>query len=146
MYGFVIVDFQQGKFVNFIFDNIFLICIALFSAGSLLMPYLRQSANISHLDATKMINKGKVAILDIRDLSEFRTGHLRNSLHIPLSELPNKLAKLEKFQSQPVIVVCKSGTRSSTAISQLKQAGFKEVYNLEGGIESWQQKGLPTTM
>lgn len=146
MYAFAIVDFQQGKYVNFIFDNIFLVCLALFAAGSLLRPYLRSGVNISHLNATKMMNKGKVTILDIRDLTEFRTGHLRNSLHIPLKELPAKMTKLEKSKDQPVIVVCQSGSRGPAAISQLKQAGFKEVYNLDGGIASWQQKGMPTTL
>lgn len=132
--------------MNFIFDNIFLVCIALFSAGALLWPYIRPGSKISHLDATKMINKGKITILDIRELSEFRSGHLRNAIHVPLADLPNRLPKLEKFKSQPVIVVCKNGTRASSAVSQLKSAGFKEVYNLEGGIDAWQQKGMPTTL
>lgn len=93
-----------------------------------------------------MINKGNVTILDIRELSEFRSGHLRNAIHVPLADLPNRLPKLEKFKSQPVIVVCKNGSRASSAVSQLKNAGFKEVYNLEGGIDAWQQKGMPTTL
>lgn len=132
--------------MNFIFDNIFLVCVALFSAGALLWPYVRPGAKITQLDATKLINKGKVTIIDVRDLSEFRSGHLRNAIHVPLADLPSRMSKLEKFKSQPVILVCKNGTRASTAITQLKQAGFKEVYNLEGGIDAWQQKGMPTTL
>lgn len=132
--------------MNFIFDNILLVCIALFSAGSLIWPYIRPGNRISHQDATKLINKGKVTIMDVRDLSEFRSGHLRNAIHVPLAELPNRLPKLEKFKSQPVIVVCKNGPRASTAVAQLKKAGFKEVYNLDGGIDAWVQKGMPTTL
>jgi len=131
--------------VNFILDNIFLVAVALFSAGSLLRPYLFKSPKISQLDATQLINKGKVAIIDIREQAEYRTGHLRNSSNIPQKELAAKMDKLEKFKSQPVIVVSKSGTRASGAISQLKKAGFKEVYELDGGIDAWQEKGLPTT-
>lgn len=132
--------------MNFIYDNIFLVCVALFSAGTLLWPLIRPGAKISHLDATKLINKGKVTIIDVRDQSEFRSGHLRNAIHVPLTELPNRLPKLDKFKEQPVIVVCQSGSRGIGAVNQLKKAGFKEVYNLEGGIEAWQQKGMPTTL
>jgi rhodanese-related sulfurtransferase len=130
--------------VKFILENIWLIGLALISGAALLWPILRQrGAKVSQLQATQLINQGKAVIIDVRNPDEFATGHLRDSKNIPLKELAQRAGELDKFKSKAAIVVCQNGTRSSQATGQLKNAGFAEVYSLEGGIAAWQAQGLP---
>lgn len=131
--------------MEFAIDNIWLIALALISGGALLLPSLQQrGARVSLLQATQMINQGKTLIIDVRDPAQFAAGHLRDARNIPLKELPKRIGELDKFKSRKVIIVCQSGMQSSKATSQLKKAGFDEVYSLNGGLAAWQAQGLPT--
>ena len=131
--------------MKFIIDNIWLFGLVLVSGGALLWPSLqRRGTKVSLLQATQMINQGKTLILDVREPAEFGTGHVRDAKNIPLKELTKRVGELEKFKSKAVIVVCSSGVQSSKATSQLKVAGFNEVYSLSGGLAAWQAQGLPT--
>ena len=88
-----------------------------------------------------MLNKGKTLILDVRSADEFKAGHLRASKNIPLDELPVRMADLDK--SAAVLVICQTGGRAGRGASQLRRAGFPDVYVLEGGFATWQSQGLP---
>lgn len=66
-------------------------------------------------------------IVDVRTREEYRAGHLKNSINIPLNELHNNLSKINK--SKPIITCCASGMRSASAKSILKSNGFSEVHN-----------------
>jgi rhodanese-related sulfurtransferase len=130
--------------VKFLIDNIWLIALALLSGGALVWPNLqRRGEKVSTLQATQLMNQGKAVIVDVRDPAGFATGHVRDAKNIPLKELPNRVAELEKFKSKTVIVVCQSGTQSAKATSILKKAGFNEVVSLTGGLAAWQAQGLP---
>jgi rhodanese-related sulfurtransferase len=128
--------------VKFLIDNIWLILIALLSGGALVWPALSRSKHsVSTLEAIQLINKGKLQILDVRSTEEYSAGHLRASKHIPLKDLKSRLGELNK--SEAVLVVCVSGTQSLRGRHQLAQAGFQDVYSLEGGVTKWQTEGLP---
>lgn len=131
--------------MNFIKDNIFWICVALYCIGALVWPYVRRGARISHAEATKMINKGKTTIIDIRDVKQYQAGHILNAVHVPLSGLEERLPKLDKFKSQTIIIVDESGKEAGKAASILKKAGFKPVNSLQGGMDKWLSEGLPVT-
>lgn len=131
--------------MKFIIDNIWLVALALVSGGALLLPNLqRGGARVSLLQATQLINQGKGVFLDVRDPEQFAAGHVRDARNIPQKELKSRISELDKFKSKTVIVVCSSGAQSARAVSQLKSAGFGEVYSLEGGLAAWQAQGLPT--
>ncbi len=131
--------------MNFIKDNIFLICVALYCIGALAWPFIRKGAKISHAEATRMINKGKTTIIDIRNVKQYQAGHILNAVHVPLSDLEERLPKLDKFKGQTIIVVDESGKDSGKAASILQNAGFKPVNSLQGGMEKWVGEGLPVT-
>jgi rhodanese-related sulfurtransferase len=84
----------------------------------------------------ELIAKGAI-ILDVRTGSEYKTGHIKGSVNIPLQILLSNLSKLEK--NKPIITCCASGMRSSSAKNILKSKGFREVYN-GGGLMSLQNK------
>ncbi|WP_034302901.1 rhodanese-like domain-containing protein [Herbaspirillum sp. RV1423] len=131
--------------MKFIVDNIFLIGLVIISGGALLIPYLQQrGSKLTLLQATQLINTGKTLVLDVRDAEQFAAAHLRDARNIPLKELPQRIAELEKFKGKSVIVVCQSGTQTAKAEGILKKAGFAEVHGLTGGIAAWQAQGLPT--
>jgi|LSQX01.2.fsa_nt_gb rhodanese-related sulfurtransferase len=74
-------------------------------------------------------------VLDVRTTGEFATGHIPGSLNIPVSELPSRLGELQP--SRPTVCVCGSGIRSIQAGETLLDAGFRSVYNLQGGLATW---------
>ena len=78
----------------------------------------------------ELLNDGGV-ILDVRTPAEYKSGHIKRSINIPLDMLSTKLNQLDK--SKPVITCCASGMRSGSAKGILKSNGFTEVVN--GG--SW---------
>ena len=134
----------NGMSVEFLIDNIWLVLAALLSGGALLFPSLtRAKGTLSTLQATQLLNQGKVTIVDVRTPEEFRGGHLRQSKNIPLDQLGARIAELDK--AAPVLVVCATGTRAARAAAQLRRAGIGEVYVLGGGFGEWQSQGLPTS-
>ena len=131
---------------KFVQDNIFLIAIAFVSGGMLLWPAARRSAGgpaVDTLGATLLINKDDALVLDVRQPAEVAAGKIVNSKNIPLGDLDARVKDIEKWKSKPVIVVCASGNRSSSAVGVLKKHGFEKVFNLSGGFGAWRQAGLP---
>ena len=81
-----------------------------------------------------------VSILDVREQVEWQHGRVEGALHIPLTQLPDRLAELP--DDQQLLVVCKVGGRSSQATAFLRQKGFEAV-NLAGGMIDWADAGRP---
>jgi rhodanese-related sulfurtransferase len=141
-----VVNFNYWNGVKFILDNILLLALIIGSGLALLIPVLQRSgAKVSVLQATQMMNQGKCVVLDVRNPDEFEGGHIKNAKNIPLAELSGRLAELEKQKNHSVIAVCKSGTRSATAVALLTRAAFAQVVSLDGGMTAWQEQGLPIT-
>ncbi|GAB5401370.1 MAG: hypothetical protein Aureis2KO_29550 [Aureisphaera sp.] len=83
-------------------------------------------------------------LIDVRTQEEFSVSHLKNAQNICVTSnnFKEKVASLDK--EKPVYVYCKKGGRSAKAASILKDMGFTKVYDLQGGITSWQEEGLET--
>lgn len=133
--------------MKFVQENIWLVLIAVASGLGLLWPFVaRQLSGIPQMsvtDAVQLINRRDPLVLDVREPGEFNAGHIAGSKHIPAGTLKSRLAEVEKWKDKPVLVHCASGNRSQGAASTLKAAGFKEVFNLQGGMNAWQQAGMP---
>ena len=85
----------------------------------------------------------ELQIVDVRSPREFSgdLGHLPGARLVPLDQLPRRLGELDP--DTPTLVVCRSGGRSARAASMLGSAGFRELYNLEGGMLAWSAEGRP---
>jgi rhodanese-related sulfurtransferase len=83
-------------------------------------------------------------ILDVREDDEWAAGHAPGAIHIPIGDLPSRLAELAKAGQGggSVAVTCRGGGRSSRAVAWLTQQGY-DVANLEGGMKAWQAAGKP---
>jgi len=132
--------------MEFVQQNIMWVMAAVISGGMLLFTFLRPGGKgISVTEATLLINREDAVVVDVRETSEWSSGHIPNARHIALGQLTQRIGELEKVKSKPVIVCCASGNRSSTACGSLKKAGFEKVFNLSGGIRAWSDAGLPIT-
>lgn len=100
---------------------------------------------IDPADATLKINHDDAVVVDVRSIKEFSDGHILHAENIPLNSLKDQLPRLEKYKQRPVILVCRSGSRSGAAASMLRKAGFEQAYNLRGGMLAWENAGLPVT-
>lgn len=99
------------------------------------------STSLNAADAKARIDsKEKLFILDVRQPDEYKAGHIAGSKLIPLNELGKRINELPK--DTPILCVCRSGSRSGAATSQLNGAGFKAL-NLRGGMMGWQGAGFP---
>lgn len=84
-------------------------------------------------------NKG-LLIIDVRDEYEYNSGHIPNSINIPVDSLYYSINSLTNYKNLPVAVYCKSGIRSETAANYLAQQGFRQIYVLRGGLNSYYGK------
>lgn len=81
-------------------------------------------------------------LIDIREPYEREVGHL-DGMHIPMAEVMSRLSDIPDHH--PVVIHCRSGARSSAVTHSLEtQAGFDNVYNLDGGIAAWAQRIDPS--
>jgi len=88
------------------------------------------------------IEKGNVQLLDARTAGEYSSGHLKNALQadwLQKEQFKDRTQYLDK--NKPVYLYCLSGTSSGQAADFLRQQGFTEVYNLDGGIVAWKKAG-----
>ena len=133
--------------MQFIRDNIGLILAACLSGVMLLWSLfgnrLRGVKELSSVEALQLINHKSALVLDVREEDEFKTGHVLNSKLIPLGKLRERIGELERYHDQPILVVCRSGQRSTAAFAVLGEQGFRQVYNLKGGVLAWQKASLP---
>lgn len=107
-------------------------------------------SSVQTIDAQKFYDLMRVApdaqVMDVRTPREFSVGHLpqakNNNIGSPA--FVEEAQKLDK--NRPVFVYCRTGVRSERAAHELAKLGFKEVYDLGGGIMAWQRAGLKTEM
>ncbi|MDH5600978.1 MAG: rhodanese-like domain-containing protein [Gammaproteobacteria bacterium] len=120
-----------------------IIIVSFMLLNSLFAEKLRGYTSISPIESTQMINHDDALVLDVREMNEYSQGHILNSVHIPLTNLKNRISEIEKHKSKKVIVACRSGHRSSHACANLRKNGFENVFNLRGGVMAWQNANLP---
>ena len=133
--------------MQFITDNILPISTALLSGSMLLWSIFGNRARgIKEVDcaaALQLINHKNALVLDVREDSEYQSGHILNAASITLGKLRERVGELEKYRELPIVVICRSGNRSITACVILGKQGFSQVYNLTGGLMAWQKSNLP---
>lgn len=104
---------------------------------------------ISWIEARALADRVKrepgPVIVDVRGPDEFHgpLGHVANALNLPVGELPQRLMEINALKDKPIILVCRTDKRSATAAALLRGSGFHDVHVLRGGMEQWNENGLP---
>lgn len=98
------------------------------------------------LDAKSYYSKLKeipnAQLVDVRTPEEYNSGHIESSINHNIYDANFEKEMLKLDKSKPVFVYCRSGGRSSNAASKLQELGFKEIYDLQGGITAWNSNNL----
>lgn len=87
-------------------------------------------------------------LVDVRSAAEFRAGHVRGALSVPLDELdapglPEQIGIPDAGKHTPLYLTCQSGIRAQRAAEKLRDAGYHNLALLRGGTEAWEKAGLP---
>ncbi|MFD2165292.1 rhodanese-like domain-containing protein [Thalassotalea euphylliae] len=83
-------------------------------------------------------------VLDVRSAEEFSEGHVPGATNISHSTLADKLSMLPSDKSQLIVVYCRSGRRAGVAEDILANAGYTNVWHMDGDMKAWQRNNLPT--
>lgn len=94
-------------------------------------------------EVIEFINRRHALVLDLREETAYRAGHITGAQYLPFAAISDNLKKFQKYKSKPIILVCQQGQQAPKAAGLLLKEGFNEVYALKQGINSWLQANLP---
>ena len=119
--------------------------ITLFASVLLLAGCSSSAAGVTNMNVSefsKKITEAGVITIDVRTPGEFMTGHIQGAENIDFESgnFENEISTLDK--NGTYAVYCRSGNRSGQAVAIMHDAGFHNVYNLNGGIIDWTNSGM----
>ncbi|HRK73488.1 MAG TPA: rhodanese-like domain-containing protein [Rhodothermales bacterium] len=120
-----------------------LVCLALVATtGCAPKAFISPTNQISVTEAHRLIGK-KTVFVDVREHNEVteQAYDIPGVIHIPLSVFESRYSELPK--DKQLVVMCRSGRRSLQAYNLLKEKGYTNMTNMEGGMLQWQAKGFP---
>lgn len=101
---------------------------------------LSQITLVSPQEAALLIQMQNTQLVDVRTVEEFESGKIEGAVNLVYQKnFSERIAELDK--SKPVLVYCQTGGRSAKCAEILKKAGFKKIYDLEGGLTQWARAG-----
>ncbi len=101
--------------------------------------------SISPQEAHEWLKKGEAILVDVREPDEFASSHIIYAQSLPLSSIENHIKTLQLPENIKIITQCLSGKRGEKACILINSLNARHpVFNIEGGISSWQAAGLPT--
>lgn len=121
---------------------VFVMCLIIYE------EYQGQSGGKAKLGPKALVQKmnhDNAVLLDIRSREQFQQSHIKGAINIAKQDIDANMAKLEKYKTKPVVIVCYTGRTAASLVPQLKKKGFEDLYVLQGGIEAWRRESLPTT-
>ncbi len=99
--------------------------------------------NIIPDDLIEMINDNNCVIIDVREKFEYDSGHIKNSILIPMYDIFNDTDLVKKYSDKNIVLVCSSGYRSYYTGKFLEENGLKNIYNLYNGVYGWEMYEHP---
>src|SRR5215470_5126864 len=88
---------------------------------------------------TLACRSAETMVVDVREPEEYEQGHVPGAINLPQAELASRLDELP--HDRPLTLICRSGARSLRAAQFLRQVGFEQLINVQGGTEAWQIAG-----
>lgn len=102
---------------------------------------MSDSIEVSPKAASEALESGGAVLIDVRERSEYDEARIPGSIFIPLGQLSARLDEIPA--DRDVYVHCRMGGRSKRAVDYLRAFGRPNSYNVSGGIEAWEEAGLP---
>jgi rhodanese-related sulfurtransferase len=104
-------------------------------------PHDAATATAASLAEAGSVTAGRPLIVDVREPDEFASERVEGAVLVPISQFVARHGDLP--QDRPLLMLCRSGSRSGSATMYLLQNGWADVRNISGGIVAWRQSGLP---
>lgn len=101
--------------------------------------------SLSELAARVERTEGDLIVLDVRERSEFETGHIPGAVHVPRGQLELRVDDELPDPTARIVTVCEFGKLSTLAAATLRDLGYLNTAALDGGFRSWREQGLPLT-
>lgn len=92
---------------------------------------------IARDDLVAALQANSVALVDVREPGEYAAGHVEGAVNLPLSGFDAKLLP----EGRPVVLICRSGARSSQALAKAREANVSEIRHYRGGVMGWSSAG-----
>jgi rhodanese-related sulfurtransferase len=91
-------------------------------------------------------HKEEALIIDVRTPEEYvgKLGHIPGAVLRPVQQIDDWAGEFDSYRDKKVIMVCRSGARSSVAADHFAKKGFASVYTMTGGMKAWNQLSFPT--
>jgi len=136
----------MDRLLEFVVSHPFLVALAIAMLVVTLAYEVRTQAGsfaaVSPMEAVRLVNQGAI-LVDVRSGVDFKAGHIGNARNVPGSEIASGAESLARFKEKTLIMCCDTGMTSGSAARQLTRLGFKQVFNLRGGLSAWRQDNLP---
>jgi rhodanese-related sulfurtransferase len=111
-----------------------LVLLLVFMVLRVLPPRGVKKISVDELAEVMKEPKGK-QLIDVREVQEYRSGHIQGARNIPLGQVKSAVSGIPK--DKDTYLICESGLRSAQAARILKKEGFKNLYNVSGGMKKW---------
>jgi rhodanese-related sulfurtransferase len=116
--------------------------------------------NVTACQAKSILESKDVFLLDVRTPAEYNYSHIEGAILIPLKNvpahdpvnlpddqlLPNRMKELPENKNTKIVVYCYTGKRGGIASQMIADAGYKRVYNIQGGLTAWVNAGYPVVI
>ena len=134
---------NMKKYLTYLFLLVSMISFSQETISDLLNKHNKHSIPYITIQELAM-PKTEAIILDARELKEFNTSHIKNAINVGYDIFDlNTISNLISNKESTIVVYCSVGIRSETIAEKIKTLGYKNVFNLYGGIFEWKNKDFP---
>ena len=106
--------------------------------GDFPVPLDNSEWEISHETVRQLMENGEdFLLLDCRTQMEWENGAIQNAVNLPLQQFSTRFCELENHRKRPIVIYCRTGSRSVIVAKFLQLAGFEHVRSMSGGYEAW---------
>jgi len=124
--------------MEYLFNALSVVLLGLILYPKLSMKFNKNVKNVTGAQAVDLIRDNRdLVIIDVRDKNEYKTGHINGAKLIPVNEIKSRIAELEKFRGNPMLVHCASGGRSPKAVRVLLKNKLGPIYHMNRGLASF---------
>ncbi len=106
-----------------------------------LLASRKQAKSLSPEALVHLMNHGDAIVFDLRPKDIYQKGHIIHSISV--TSIDFEQAKMDKYKSKPIVLVCARGVEANTLATKLRSKGYQNPMVLAGGIQAWQTAGLP---
>ncbi|MGI9228716.1 MAG: rhodanese-like domain-containing protein [Gammaproteobacteria bacterium] len=135
------------KLPEFVANHLLLVTLFIAILSLLLWNVLKAAMmgirEIDTAELTRLVNRDRAIVLDVRSADDYGKGHIINAVNMPTGEFEQQLKTLESKKDLPLVIYCARGIDSIKACRLSHQKGHTQVYSLKGGLHSWQTANLP---